>query len=266
MALPGSPEQPQALTQLVRQASYYPTFQAAHAGDDLTNDKLLFERITQAIATYQREDKDYNAFSSRYDQHVAGLVTLTPSESNGMLIFNSPTMGNCASCHTSTSPDRKPIFTDFAFRALAVPRNPKTAGVAKDANFYDLGLCQSKRERPIQAAQERYCGQFKTPTLRNVERTAPYFHNASIGTLEEAIRFHFTRETDPIHWYGSAQQRYNDLPFSHIGNVVQGKPFDGSWQPSAIEMQNLIAFLKTLNDSDQMEVLPPKSNAATAIV
>ena len=109
-------------------------------------------------------------------------------------------------------------------------------------------------------ALPRYCGLFKTPTLRNVERTAPYFHNASVASLENAVRFHFERDTQPSKWYkkndGSLDQRYNDLPWYYQGNLARGKPFDGFYRPSNQDIADLLAFLKTLNDADQTEPLP----------
>lgn len=251
MALPGDATAPQALLELVRSAGYYPQLSAFYAGDDLTDDEVLFARIKQAIETYQRDDADYNLFNARYDAFLAGTGAFSAEEREGLAIFNDPARGNCASCHESRAPDGKPVFTDFGFRALGVPRNPRVPENIADAGHYDLGLCASGRKEPARAADPRYCGMFKTPTLRNVARTAPYFHNASVATLEEAVLFHFTRESDPARWYGSATARYNDLPPQHHRNVVQGKPFDGSWQPKPAELAALVAFLQTLDDADQ---------------
>jgi len=50
-----------------------------------------------------------------------------------------------------------------------------------DPTFFDLGLCGPNRSDLL--TNTDLCGRFKTPTLRNVALTAPYFHNASIGTL-----------------------------------------------------------------------------------
>lgn len=259
MAVAGSMEKPDDLLTLIRKADYYPRLQKVYANDDLSDNKVLFDRVAKAIEFYQREDKDYNQFDSRYDKHLAGLTELTAQEKRGLEIFNSPNMGNCATCHQSSSAENKPVFTDFMFRALAVPRNPKTPGNVADAKFYDLGLCKSDRSHPKEIKNDRYCGMFKTPTLRNIECTAPYFHNSAMASLEEAVRFHFTRDTQAATWYGSVKNRYNDLPAKHHINVAQGKPFDGSWQPTEADMTALIAFLKTLNDDDQKEELTVKT-------
>lgn len=255
MALDGSPEKPQALLKQVRSADYYPQVKTWYASDDLSQDGVLFQRVLQALSVYQREDGDYNLFDSRFDQSLSGAVNLTPLEKRGQAIFNNPGQGNCMACHTSQSAEQKPAFTDFGFRALGVPMNAMASNILSDPTDHDLGLCRSGRKLPSGTNADRFCGQFKTPTLRNVERSAPYFHNGALVTLEEAVWFHFTRETDPDRWYGAGNPRYNDLPRKYHANVVQGKPFDGSWQPTQADMGALLAFLKTLNDADQTEPL-----------
>jgi cytochrome c peroxidase len=257
MALPGSIDNPKAVTDLVRSADYYADLVAVSPGMDLSTDAGLFDRILELIEIYQRDDEDYNLFDSRFDQVLAGMAAFSAEEQRGLAIFSDANRGNCASCHSIAGP--QPSLTDFRYAALAVPRNhagPKNA----DPAFFELGLCaRDKAEDSAVAGVERYCGLWKTPTLRNVERTAPYFHNGAIATLEEAVRFHFTRDTDAARWYrrpdGSADVRYNDLPAAYHANVARGKPFDGSWQPSDTDVAALIAFLKTLNDADQTEPL-----------
>lgn len=257
MALPGSPEQPAALVDLVRRAGYFGQITALYKPTELDTDAKLFKRIVELLEIYQRDDTDYNLFDSPYDAHLAGSGTLSAAQARGLAIFTDPLRGNCASCHPATG--TRPVFTHFGYAALAVPRNhagPKNA----DPGFFDLGLCaRDKAGDTAVKGVARYCGLFKTPTLRNVERTAPYFHNGAIATLEDAVRFHFTRDVDPARWYrrgdGSLDAPYNDLPAAYRGNIVGGKPFDGSWQPSDAEMADLLAFLGSLNDADQTAAL-----------
>jgi cytochrome c peroxidase len=253
MALPGSPEQPGALTALVRSAVYYPELQALYAPEQIDTDLKLFKRITELLAIYQHGDPDYNRFDSRFDQAQAGTATLSDSEQRGFALFTNPQQGNCASCHSAAG--KKPLFTHFGFSNLGVPRNhagPKNA----NPDYFDLGLCaREKSPDPQVQGKARYCGQFKTPTLRNVSRTAPYFHNGAIATLEEAVLFHFLRDAEPARWYrtadGNPDRRYNDLPQAYQGNVVQGRPFNGAFQPTAAQLADLLAFLRTLDDADQ---------------
>jgi cytochrome c peroxidase len=263
MALPGSASQPKALTDLVRSAPYWPDLQALYVANPglIDSDQKLFKQVAVLLETYQRGDEDYNLFDSKFDQVQAGTATLSPSETRGSALFNDPQRGNCAHCHSSGTQTQQ-LFTNFGYAALGVPRNhagPKNA----DRFFFDLGLCA--REKAVGTLSDllvklpRYCGLFKTPTLRNVERTAPYFHNASAATLEDAVRFHFERDTEPAKWYrkadGTADRKYNDLPFWYVGNLAQGRPFNGRYAASDADIADIVAFLKTLNDADQTEPL-----------
>ena len=260
MALPGSPREPSAVTQLVRQASYFPDLKALYQANEIDSDLKLFDKIAELLEIYQRDDADYNLFGSKYDQSLAGLATLTVPEARGLAIMADPKRGNCLSCHAATG--GKPLFTNFGYAALGVPRNhagPKNS----DPEFFDLGLCGRAISGPDPVRNEhKYCGQFKTPTLRNVERTAPYFHNASVASLEDAVRFHFERDEKPNKWFkttaGAPDQKYNDLPTRYRGNVARQRPFSGEYQPSDRDIADILAFLKTLNDADQTAALPPR--------
>ena len=83
----------------------------------------------------------------------------------------------------------------------------------RDPAFFDLGLCGPKRQDLT--ARRELCGAFKVPTLRNVARTAPYFHNGSFATLREVVDFYVRRDTQPEDWYphGAGRvEKFNDLP------------------------------------------------------
>jgi cytochrome c peroxidase len=268
MALPGSARQPSALTDLVRSAPYWPQLQALYVGQPelIATDRKLFEQIAILLEVYQRDDDDYNLFDSKYDQVQAGAALFSNEEARGFAIFSDKRRGNCMTCHSAKprGEDESRLFTNFGYAALGVPRNHTVPANADPAHF-DLGLCarQKADTHPVgdsEVRKARYCGLFKTPTLRNVERTAPYFHNASVATLEEAVRFHFQRDTHPQKWYrkadGSPDVRYNDLPRRYHHNLAGGAPFNGRYQPSDQDVADIVAFLKTLNDSDQTEPLP----------
>ena len=257
MALPGSMEEPGALTALVRAAAYFPLIQNLFKPNDINTDAKLFDKITTLLSLYQRDDADYNLFDSRYDNYLANTVQLSPAELRGLELFKDVNRGNCASCHTAAGP--KPLFTNFGYAALAAPRNHE-GPLNANASYFDLGLCMRERalkeSKKLEASDARYCGMFKTPTLRNIDRTAPYFHNASVTTLESAVRFHFERDTQPTKYYrqanGSADRAYNDVPLQYQPNIARGKPFNGSYTPTDSEINDLVAFLKTLTDADQV--------------
>ena len=61
-------------------------------------------------------------------------------------------------------------------------------------------------DHPLPASAQ-YCGMFKTPTLRNVATRKVFFHNGQIKSLQDAIRFYNTRDTNPELWYPTGQRR-----------------------------------------------------------
>jgi cytochrome c peroxidase len=270
MALPGSAADPSALTNLVRSATYWPQLQALYVNQPelIGTDQKLFEQIAILLEVYQRDDDDYNLFDSKYDQVQAGTAAFSSEEARGFAIFSDKRRGNCMACHSAKprGADESRLFTNFGYAALGVPRNHAVPANA-DASHFDLGLCarQKASTNPVGdfgVRKARYCGQFKTPTLRNVERTAPYFHNASVATLENAVRFHFERDTQPQKWYrkadGSPDLPYNDLPRRYHDNLAGGVPFNGRYRPSDQDIADIVAFLKTLNDADQTDPLPAR--------
>ena len=238
----------------VRRTAVYPDFARLYGLPAAATDQQVFDALTLALATYQDEDPEYLLFNSKFDQVLDGKATLSAQEARGLQIFNAPARGNCASCHTSQvgADGSRPLFTNFRYAALGVPRNTAITANA-DAAFFDMGLCGPKRTDL--ASRLDLCGQFKVPTLRNVAVTAPYFHNAKVATLDEAVRFYATRDIDPARWYPVVDGRvdlFDDLPVALRGNVVQTAPFGlapgAAPRLSAQDVADLSAFLRTLTD------------------
>ncbi len=144
----------------------------------LADPQTALADIGQAIAAFEREAPE--PFSSKFDALQRGKAPLTARELAGFALFNDPTKGNCAACHVSTSADglTPPLFTDFSYDNIGLPRNAALA-VNDDAGtlpyvpangndgvhrFYDLGLCGPLRDMGPRASAS--CGQFKVPTRR----------------------------------------------------------------------------------------------------
>ena len=206
-----------------------------------------------ALQQFELEDASFHPYSSRYDAFLAGTATLSASELNGLRLFADPAKGNCSACHPHQPRPggRGPVFTDFSFHALGVPRNAALAA-NRDPQFFDLGLCGPKRSDL--AAERQYCGFFKTPTLRNVARRRAFFHNGRYQTLEAAVRFYLDRDRGPL--ADGATERYDDLPPALRANIDRSAaPFNRrpSEAPalSESELRDLLAFLRTLDDADQ---------------
>lgn len=130
-------------------------------GTDATRDG-----IAKAIASFERTVLSGDA---PYDRFQAGDTSgLSESAQRGMKLFFSKQGGNCSACHSGRN------ITDGAFHNI---------GVGMDAQDPDLG-------RYVVTNLEGDRGRFKTPTLREIARTAPYMHDGSLETLEEVIEFY----------------------------------------------------------------------------
>jgi cytochrome c peroxidase len=240
------------------QAPYADRFRALF-GEKIFNDpQVAFSSALAALERFELDDTSFRPYNSRYDQYLDGKVALTKQEQHGLALFDDPAAGNCAACHTDKkgADGSHPLFTDYQFEALGVPRNDELVSNAS-SGFYDAGICGPIRID--QADQQQYCGLFKTPTLRNVAIRKVFFHNGRFHDLRDALRFYVRRDTEPNLWYpvaidGNAEQ-FNDLPPAQRGNIdVTDEPLtrhEGAapaWSDADIE--DVIAFLETLTDRD----------------
>jgi cytochrome c peroxidase len=242
-------------------AGYAADFRATFGEGIFATPELAFESALFALQKYQQEDVgEFAPYSSKYDAFLAGRAQLGEQELRGLALYNNPQKGNCAGCHPSgRGPSgERPLFTDFTYDNLGVPRNP-TIPANADAAYFDLGLCGPDRTDLV-AGHPDLCGAFKVPTLRNIALTAPYFHNGRYQTLDEVLRFYVRRDTNPAEFYpvdGAGQlQKFDDLPPQYQGNVnitevpYNRKPGDLPALDES-EIQDVIAFLRTLTDGFQ---------------
>lgn len=150
---------------LAADASYQTAFAALYPGDA---SPVTQDHVTHAIAEYERQ----LITPGRFDRFVAGDAgAMTEDERRGYALFTSV---GCTSCHTGanvggTMYQRMGLVRDW----FAQVGRPLTA--ADDGRF-NVTHDEADRHR------------FKVPTLRNVALTAPYFHDGSAATLEDAVR------------------------------------------------------------------------------
>jgi cytochrome c peroxidase len=230
-------------------------FRAIFGADAFDDPERAFANLAAAIAQFEVENPDFHRFDSKYDAYLAGEATLSDAERRGLALFEDPEKGNCAACHPSRpgKGGSPPLFTDFTYDAVGVPRNAHIPANA-DPGFFDLGLCGP--ERRDLAARRELCGAFKVPTLRNVARTAPYFHNAAFDELREAVDFYARRDTAPDAWYPAGRagvHKFDDLPAELAGAVNTTEvPYDrkagGVPALTPAEIDDIVAFLRTLDD------------------
>src|SRR5204863_10169737 len=121
--------------------------------------------VAAALASYVRTIRSGD---SRFDRYAAGrAASLNALEKAGLELFRGK--ASCTACHIG------PIFTDEQFH---------NTGVAwRDGRLVDEG-------RFAVSGYPRDHGAFKTPTLREIARTAPYMHDGSLATLEDVIEFY----------------------------------------------------------------------------
>lgn len=191
---------------------YRAAFAAAYPGEAISADT-----VSRAIAAFERT---VVSNASPFDKWVEGdRRAMSADQVRGFAVFLDPEKGNCAVCHAA------PNFTDDGFHNLGL------ASFGSDEP--DLGRFH---ERPLGLMK----GAFKTPTLRDVSLTAPYFHDGSAATLTEVIDHY---------------ERGGEVTSNLSPNM---KPL----ALSARDKSDLLAFLSALTTEHRPFVLPtlPRSD------
>jgi cytochrome c peroxidase len=228
----------------------------AETGENAANVAL------EALEAYEQTPEVFAPYSSKFDDVLKGRAALNPIEVRGFVLFTNRDLGNCASCHPS-QPARDgtpPAFSDYGLVALGLPRNPAIPA-NRDPRYDDLGMCGPFRTDV--SADAGYCGRFRTPTLRNVATRQVFFHNGVVHSLRDAVAFYATRDSDPARWFargaGGPPKLFTDLPSIYKANVETGAPFGlvhGRPRLTDADVAAIVAFLKTLTDSDAWNVDP----------
>ncbi len=239
-------------------AAYADRFRQLFGAAVFAEPEAAYAHALEALERFELDDPSFHPYSSKYDDFLEGKTQFTEQELRGLGLFNDPHRGNCNSCHLDTkgADGSHPLFTDYQFEALGVPRNPEIKA-NQNAAFYDQGVCGPLRHD--QTSETAYCGMFKTPTLRNVAIRKAFFHNGRFHSLREALQFYARRDTDPESWYpvaaSSQVDKFDDLPAALRTNVdVIDEPLTRHkgeapvWSES--EIDDVIAFLETLTDRD----------------
>ena len=235
-------------------AAYAAQFRQLYGMEIFDDGERAFDRATAALQAFEQESAEFSPFDSKYDLFLAGKLKLDASERRGLAIFNDKKKGNCAACHPSAVGADKtpPLFTDFSYDTLGVPRN-RHIPANNDPAYFDLGLC----ERPDLAQRAELCGAFKVPTLRNVATRKVFFHHGAFTDLREVLRYYGGRDTQPEKWYprngAAGAAKYDDLPKHYRKNVNSKEAPYGrsSGQEPAFndaEIEDMLKFLGTLTD------------------
>jgi cytochrome c peroxidase len=193
-------------TWLAKVPGYKAAFDAAYPGEAI--DKVTVAKATGAFQRTLVSD------DSPFDQWLKGdKKALTPQQVKGFRLFADPAKGNCVACHQA------PNFTDSGFHNLGLASFAKVPP--------DMGRFAIK---PIPALK----GAFKTPTLRDITLTAPYFHDGSASTLMEVM------------------DHYNKGGIVKTNLSPNIKPLNLSTE----EMQDIVAFMQGLTTKHKRFELP----------
>jgi cytochrome c peroxidase len=223
-----------AVVEKVCNATYADLFKKVYGKEGCNDPGKAYDAIADAIAAYE-SSKEVNSFSSKYDMVLTGQTKLSDQEQRGLDLFNGK--ARCANCHSSAkgAKGEPPLFTDFRYENLGVPKNPANPHYTttkqinpKGADFIDTGL-GAVLEDPKQN------GKFKVPTLRNVAVAPPYTHNGYFKTLDELVNFYSTRDVAGKWPPPEVPQNLNKADLGNLGLT-------------AAEVQDIVAFLGTLTD------------------
>lgn len=168
------------------------------------NGEINAENMLKALAQFMTMLTSSNSKFDKFRRNEPG-GTLTQDELEGYQIFNQ----KCASCHATD------LFTDNSFRNNGLAINPA---------INDLG-----RYRVTENEQDKY--KFKVPSLRNIEKTAPYMHDGRLFTLEAVLN----------HYASGVVHTQNLDPILNTNGTL-------GISLTAAEKSKIIAFLKTLTD------------------
>ncbi|MCA6441385.1 MAG: cytochrome B6 [Chitinophagaceae bacterium] len=222
-----------SLAEKVKEASWFPLLEKLYGHID--NPEKMINSMTDAISVFEQSGS-LNPFSSKFDYYLKNQVEFTKEEELGLQLFTNPLKGNCASCHI-TEPDPvsgKILFTDFTYDNIGVPKNPLNAFYSIPTLFNPDGIkfVDSGLGRTVK--MNRFAGQFKVPTLRNIAITAPYFHNGFFQTLEEVVHFYNKRDVE-------------SFPRPEVELTVNHRE-TGNLKLSVAEEHAIVAFMRTLTD------------------
>lgn len=182
---------------------YYPALFKKVYNVDIISSKEIAYGLAQFI-------RRLYSTNSKFDKYLRYETMLSASEMNGFVIYNTE-KGDCFHCHSLG------LFTDNSFHNIGLD------SIFTGINQGQFNITNDPNDK----------GKFKSPTLRNIELTAPYMHDGRYTTLEEAI------------------EHYNSMvKLSATLDPILTKPnHTFGLQLSTQEINDLVAFLKTLTDT-----------------
>jgi len=248
------------------------------SSEDRTRANTAYDQFALSIASYEASPV-VNAFSSKFDGYLAGVITLSSQEQHGYQLFNG--QAKCNSCHLSGNAngasggsvaDAAPLFTDFTSSNLGLPKNPSIpyyyestpdqygfVANPQGLNFVDLGVgafLSGAQGTPVPDQSwvqyaPSFNGKMQVPTLRNVDQlpypgfVKAYMHNGYLKSLKEVVHFYNTRDMK----CSSPRDRGVTRTCWPQPEVEANQDTSiGNLGLSDSDEDDLVAFLKTLTD------------------
>ncbi len=200
---------------------------------------IAFTDVSNAVAAFMAFE--WRSDDSAFDRHLRGEADLAGAARAGMALFYGK--AGCARCHAG------PFQTDHAFHAMGAPQ----IGPGKAARF-ETHARDEGRLRVTGQAEDAF--RFRTPSLRNVARTAPYGHAGAEPDLRRFVETHLTpaRAAEgydraravlpPL--AGAEDWRILDDPAERAAIAAAAEPDGPTLSPAQIDA--LAAFLHALTD------------------
>jgi len=241
-------------------SGYAALFRQVWGADACVDAARAFANVGRSIAAFEAST-EVDRFASKYDAHLAGKAALTPEEARGLALFEG--RAKCANCHSSRKGPKgePPLFTDFGYDNIGIPRNPANPFYANraanplGAAWTDLGLGGFLKTVPeLKAAARTNIGRHKVPTLRNVDlRPSPGFvkcfgHNGAFKSLNEVVHFYNTRDVLPPCGEDDPKPGVSCWPLPETSLNLNTADM-GNLGLTDEEEHAVVAFLRTLSDA-----------------
>jgi len=204
----------------------------------------VFSNVGKALEAYQRR---LMSRGSPFDRYAKALLAgkpdanelMSPAARRGLKLFVG--RARCDLCHSGKD------FSDGQFHNIGLPRlagepldTGREAGIRKLLhNPFNAGGAYSDRPKghagqrlQFLPSPESMRGAFKTPTLRNVARSAPYFHDGRFSTLQQVVSFYAQGAGNADRVVGKRERTLDLIP--HLTKA---------------QIHDLVAFLNTLNSA-----------------
>lgn len=214
------------LNRILAEPVYASLFSAA-----FPDQQISYDTIIKALASFVR---GMTSFSSDFDRYEQGdSSALSQSAKNGMALFFSEQL-ECFHCHggynfTDSVQDRTMFLVDRPFHNTGLYNIDGLGGYPEpNTGVHEI------------TGRAQDMGRFRAPSLRNIAVTAPYMHDGSVATLEDAIRN-----------YAAGGRNLTAGPNAGDGRMNPYKDgFISGFSISDEQINGLIAFLQSLTDDE----------------